>query len=133
MCLQRGGDVFRLDLLLVQVVVAILVDAEHLIGLVVFRMVLDVLRLRRIGVESRQQCRRDHHEDDQQHQHDVHHRRHVRRGLNAGTTSTRRHCHSTTSATVSVISCEIGPPLAAALNSRVKRDRPNSPDTPLMR
>ena len=30
--------------------------------------------------------------------------------------------------------CEIGAlPPAAVLNSRVKRDRPNSPDTPLMR
>ena len=30
--------------------------------------------------------------------------------------------------------CEIGElPPAAVLNSRVKRDRPNSPDTPLMR
>src|SRR4029078_7432290 len=29
--------------------------------------------------------------------------------------------------------CEIGPPLEAALNSRVNRERPNSPETPLMR
>ena len=30
--------------------------------------------------------------------------------------------------------CEIGPPVCAAvLNSRVKRERPNSPETPLMR
>ena len=79
MCLSAGPTSSWLNRLLVQVVIPVLVDAEHLIGLVVFRMVLDVLRLRRIGVESGQQCRRDHHEDDQQHQHDVDHRRHVRR------------------------------------------------------
>src|ERR1041384_2609230 len=43
--MQRGRDLLLRDRLLVQVIVAILVDAEDLVGLVILWMVLDVLRL----------------------------------------------------------------------------------------
>ena len=75
------------DRLLVQVVVAILVDAENLIVLGVFGMLLQVLTLRGLGIEAREERRRHHHEDDEEHEHDVDHRRHVRLRLHSTATA----------------------------------------------
>ena len=58
-------------------------DAEDLIGLRILRMILQVLPLGRNRVETGEQGGRDHHEDDEQHEHDVDHWGHIRFCLDA--------------------------------------------------
>src|SRR5579862_5786438 len=75
--LEERRQILVVNRLLVQEVLAIDVDTQHDVR-VVFRVGLEVLPTWRLGLEPCVEGGHDDHENDQQHEHDVDHWRHVR-------------------------------------------------------